>query len=237
MSIVHCSLSIVEKSLIRICIWAIDIDIAYSEYLNNFMYIHTTQAASLFWCDPQTQSVSSLLCRRLGEALFAVRRQSLWAQSVARRDFELCSCGTRTKISSRRLRKLLIEGRVVGAYKSGRYWLIPLHNGMPIIKKAKRGQAGTWKTSKKPQKLIVHINSNLIKQNMKESPEKRKPVIAIKGAQKSYVHQLEISAPCRVVYNPDKPLPCGAKVWIEVMGVHLDLMASRCYLCVTSVYK
>ncbi|MGD1917396.1 MAG: DNA-binding protein [Pleurocapsa sp.] len=121
---------------------------------------------------------------------------------------------------------MLLEGRVVGAYKSGRYWLIPLHNGMPIIIKAKRGQAGTWKTSKKPQKLIVHINSNLIKQNMKKIPEERKPVIAIKGAQKSYVHQLEIPAPCRVVYSPDKPLRCGAKVWIEVLGVHLDLMAS-----------
>ncbi|MGD1920826.1 MAG: hypothetical protein ACFCAD_19260 [Pleurocapsa sp.] len=32
--------------------------------------------------------------------------------------------------------------------------------------------------------------------------------------------------PCRVVYSRDKPLPCDARVWIEVLGVHLDLMAS-----------
>ena len=129
-------------------------------------------------------------------------------------------------ISSRRLRKLLQEGRVMGAYKSGKFWLIPLHNGMPVIKKAKRGQAGTWKRGKEPEKSIVHINSNVIKQNIKKSPENRKPPIAIKGAQLGYVHHLEIPAPCRIVYSPDKPLPCGARVWIEVLGVNFELLAS-----------
>ncbi len=130
------------------------------------------------------------------------------------------------EISSRRLRKLLQEGRVIGAYKSGKFWLIPLHNGMPIIKKAKRGQAGTWKTAKKPPKSIIHINSNVIKQNISKKPEERKPVIAVKGAQLGYVNHLEIPAPCRIVYSPDKPLRCGARVWIEVLGVSLDLMVS-----------
>ena len=121
-------------------------------------------------------------------------------------------------ISSRRLRKLLQEKRVKGAYKSGKYWLIPLYKGLPVIIKAKRGQAGTWKTGKRPQKTIVHINSNVIKQNIKRSPQERKPAIAIKGAQLGYVHQLEIPAPCRIIYDPDKPLPCGARVWIEILN-------------------
>ena len=129
-------------------------------------------------------------------------------------------------ISSRRLRKLLQEGRVIGAYKSGRFWLIPLYDGMPVIQKAKRGQAGTWKTGKKQQKVIVHINKNVIQQNSKKKPEEREPVIGIKGAQLGYVHHLEIPAPCRIVYSPDKPLSCGARVWIEVLGVELDLIAS-----------
>ena len=30
-----------------------------------------------------------------------------------------------------------------------------------------------------------------------------------------YAHSVDISGPCRVVYSPDKPLSCGAKVWIE----------------------
>ena len=130
------------------------------------------------------------------------------------------------EISSRRLRKLLQEGRVVGAYKSGKFWLIPLHKGMPVIKKAKRGQPGTWKEGVKPPKSIVHINKNVIQQNIKKRPEERQPVIGIKGAQLGYVHHLEIPAPCRIVYSPDKPLPCGARVWIEVLGVNLELMAS-----------
>ena len=54
----------------------------------------------------------------------------------------------------------------------------------------------------------------------------REPVIAIKGATKSYAHQLEIPAPCRIVYDPDKPLSCGAKVWIEVLDCDFDLIAS-----------
>ncbi len=129
------------------------------------------------------------------------------------------------EISSRRLRKLLSEGRVIGAYKSGKFWLIPLHEGMPVIAKAKRGQRGTWKTGKKISKVIVHINKNVIQQNIKKKPEERKPVIAIKGAQLGYVNYLEIPAPCRIVYSPDKPLSCGARLWIEVLGVSLELVA------------
>ncbi len=125
-------------------------------------------------------------------------------------------------ISPRRLRQLLQQGRVKGAYKSGKFWLIPLYNNLPQVIKAKRGQAGTWKTTKQPKKTIVHINSNAIKSNAKKSFELRKPVIALKGTKNTYVHSLEIPYPCRVVYQPDKPLSCGAKVWIEVLGFDLE---------------
>lgn len=129
-------------------------------------------------------------------------------------------------ISTRRLRQLLSDKRVKGAYKSGKFWLIPLYEGMPVIIQAKRGQAGTWKVGKRPQKHILHINSNIIKQNINKRPEERKPAIAIKGAQLGYVNQLEIPAPCRIIYQPDNPLPCGARVWIEVLNCELELIAS-----------
>ena len=129
-------------------------------------------------------------------------------------------------ISSRRLRQLLQQKRVEGAYKSGKFWLIPLHDGMPAIEKAKRGQAGTWKKGTKPRKTIIHVNKNIIQQNIKKSREQRKPAIAIKGAQLGYVNRLEIPAPCRIVYEPDKPLPCGARLWIEVLNCDLELFAS-----------
>ena len=38
-------------------------------------------------------------------------------------------------ISTARLRVLLIAGRVQGAYKTGKMWLMPLFNGKPIIKR------------------------------------------------------------------------------------------------------
>ena len=30
-----------------------------------------------------------------------------------------------------------------------------------------------------------------------------------------YCHEVAIEGPCRVIYSPDKPLSCGARVWIE----------------------
>lgn len=130
------------------------------------------------------------------------------------------------EISPRRLRQLMQQGRVKGAYKTGKFWLIPLYNGMPQITKATRGQAGTWKTGKQPKKTIVHINRNTIKSNAKKSLERREPVIAIKGRKNTYVHSLEIPTRCRIVYQPDKPLSCGAQVWIEVLDYDLELIAS-----------
>ncbi|MEM6611291.1 MAG: hypothetical protein AAF652_03370 [Cyanobacteria bacterium P01_C01_bin.72] len=114
---------------------------------------------------------------------------------------------------------------------------------MPQITQTKRGRLGTWKTGKKPQKITVNINSNIIRQNIKKSKFERKPAISVKGQKKIYVHQLEIPAPCRIIYDPDKPLDClgahslapcvdagshrcGARVWIEILDLDLDLIAS-----------
>ena len=30
-----------------------------------------------------------------------------------------------------------------------------------------------------------------------------------------YAHEVEINGPSKVIYSPDKPLSCGAKVWVE----------------------
>ena len=122
-----------------------------------------------------------------------------------------------------RLRKLLLQGRVKGAYKSRNTWLIPLYDGLPIIREGKRGRKGTWNKNKtKPQKTIVHINGNHIKQNVHRTPAEQKPVIAIKGTENKYARRnLEIPYPCRIVYQLEKPLDCGAKVWIEILGEDL----------------
>jgi hypothetical protein len=63
-------------------------------------------------------------------------------------------------------------------------------------------------------KTVVHVNQHIIKSNAKN--DEREPVLTIKTYKSNtYAYAAEITGPCRVVYSPDKPLSCGAKVWIE----------------------
>ena len=63
-------------------------------------------------------------------------------------------------------------------------------------------------------KTVVHVNQHIIKSNSKTG--EREPVLTVKTYKSNnYAHSVDISGPCRVVYSPDKPLSCGAKVWIE----------------------
>jgi len=63
-------------------------------------------------------------------------------------------------------------------------------------------------------KKYIHINQHIIKSNAKTG--QREPVITVKTyKENNYGHEIEIQGPCRVIYSPDKPLSCGAKVWIE----------------------
>ena len=62
----------------------------------------------------------------------------------------------------------------------------------------------------------IHVNQHVIRDNAKSG--ERNPVFTVKNRGKNtYAQQVEIEGRCRLVYSPDKPLSCGAKVWIEVM--------------------
>ncbi|MEB3277576.1 MAG: DNA-binding protein [Lyngbya sp.] len=120
------------------------------------------------------------------------------------------------KISTARLRVLLSAGRVEGAYKTGKMWLIPLVEGEPIIQRGTRGPAPRWCNPRKLPKKIVHVNSHRIRQNQKH--QERLPVITVReGNTNTYGHTVEIQGGCRVVYRPDDPISCGARVWIETL--------------------
>ena len=63
-------------------------------------------------------------------------------------------------------------------------------------------------------KTIIHVNQHVIRRNIKA--DEKEPVLTVKTyKQNSYAHEVEIEGPCKVVYSPDKPLSCGARVWIE----------------------
>ena len=66
-------------------------------------------------------------------------------------------------------------------------------------------------------KKFIHINQHVIKRNGKTG--EREPVITVKTYKdNTYGHKVYVDSPSKIVYSPDKPLPCGAKVWIETEG-------------------
>tara|TARA_R110000803_G_scaffold153384_1_gene218303 strand:+ start:2698 stop:2943 length:246 start_codon:yes stop_codon:yes gene_type:complete len=66
-------------------------------------------------------------------------------------------------------------------------------------------------------KKRIHVNQHVIRRNSKTG--EREPVITAKTyKENNYGHEVIINGPCKVIYSPDKPLSCGAKVWIESEG-------------------
>ena len=60
----------------------------------------------------------------------------------------------------------------------------------------------------------IHVNQHKIRSNKKHNLNE--PVITVKTSKSNdYAHEVEINGPSKVIYSPDKPLSCGAKVWIE----------------------
>ena len=63
-------------------------------------------------------------------------------------------------------------------------------------------------------KARIHINRHKIRSNAKNGESV--PVITVKTYQSNeYASNVRINGPSEVVYSPDRPLSCGAKVWIE----------------------
>ena len=63
-------------------------------------------------------------------------------------------------------------------------------------------------------KKRIHVNQHNIKYNVKNKI--RKPVITVKTYKSNiYGDEVEILGKSKVIYRPDKPLSCGARVWIE----------------------
>lgn len=68
-------------------------------------------------------------------------------------------------------------------------------------------------------KTIIHVNQHVIKKNAKDS--ENNPVLTVKTYKENrYAHEVEIlddagNVIATIVYRPEKPLSCGARVWIE----------------------
>ena len=63
----------------------------------------------------------------------------------------------------------------------------------------------------------IHVNQHVIKANAKYG--ENNPVFTIKqGGKNTYAYNVKVVGEMELVYSPDKPLSCGAKVWIETRG-------------------
>ena len=63
-------------------------------------------------------------------------------------------------------------------------------------------------------KTRIHVNQHAIRANAKK--DVKDPVLTCKTWRSNdYAFEIEIQGPCKIIYSPDKPLSCGAKVWIE----------------------
>ena len=66
-------------------------------------------------------------------------------------------------------------------------------------------------------KTRIHVNQHIIKSNAK-SGRQRPPITVKTYKSNDRAHEVEILGPCVVRYSPDKPLSCGARVWIETQS-------------------
>lgn len=72
-------------------------------------------------------------------------------------------------------------------------------------------------------KTIIHVNQHKIKSNVKNG--QNEPVLTVKTYKSNeYGHSVIIygqdgKEAARVMYSPNNPLSCGARVWIETSGI------------------
>jgi hypothetical protein len=65
-------------------------------------------------------------------------------------------------------------------------------------------------------KTIIHVNQHVIRANAKNGTND--PVLTVKTYKENrYAHEVEIRGPSKVVHS-EKPLACGARVWIETQA-------------------
>ena len=69
----------------------------------------------------------------------------------------------------------------------------------------------------KKAKTIVHVNQHMLKYNQKNHAEF--PVLTIKHRGKTYyAHEVIYHDSSKTIYQPHKPLSCGAVCWVETEG-------------------
>ena len=60
----------------------------------------------------------------------------------------------------------------------------------------------------------VHVSQHIIRRNQKSGD--REAPLTVKTTRGNFRgHAVRIEGPAEIVYSPDRPLSCGARVWVE----------------------
>lgn len=71
-------------------------------------------------------------------------------------------------------------------------------------------------------KIRIHVNQHIIRANAKTGRDD--PTLTAKTYKHNYkVHEVDLRVISEVKYEPNHPLPCGAKVWVEAEAQKLLL--------------
>lgn len=72
--------------------------------------------------------------------------------------------------------------------------------------------------------MIIHMNSHIIRSNAKHG--ENNPPVSIRKTKHGPVvdrcHSVLIKGPSAVVYDQNKPLSCGARVWIDTGSSEIE---------------
>lgn len=101
---------------------------------------------------------------------------------------------------------------------SGNHSLKKLRDGLTgalLVQVARwRGEPTRGTGAREPPLTRVHVNQHVIRSNQRTGA--REPPLTVKrGRSNTRAREVVLAGPVRVVYRPDDPLPCGARVWIE----------------------
>jgi hypothetical protein len=68
----------------------------------------------------------------------------------------------------------------------------------------------------------VYVNRHIVAANHK-SGARNPPITILCKGKRTHGTTVELIGQSRVVYSPDKPLSCGARVWIEADGAMIKI--------------
>ena len=60
----------------------------------------------------------------------------------------------------------------------------------------------------------IHVNKHVIGANLKHD-RNDPPIFVKRGKENIRAYRVKVLGPAEVIYSPDKPLKCGARLWIE----------------------